>query len=515
MPNKRPTPEELAKRYWAPHLVPSNTATPGRWMVQHVSSGEASVEVEQREANMPLPATAEDLMIARHEYGHLQTHFRMRDAEGETLPPTSPVQQFGLLLQEPMVEAISLASGFDIRRARDGLDFESIEHPAPDDRLANALGVLQYAFSYKASQNPKLQSYAQEFMNRMLADPDRVTLSDAYKETVARATAYGSDLKNEALRDALGECVTRWAHKLADVFGKVNEPPVPEEQTDETTQARIEKLAEIEAELQAQEQAQKQDQQERFAEGKTAEPPVEGDAVQTTIVVHRHITAKRGGKRAPSLWRPTDSMGPLRFPQRYLDGTPFARRSRGGGILIDISASNYGAVSQLEHVIRKLPNLWVATHVGSHEPGIPGPTGRVCVVAEKGRFGWWEREPGLSGGNAGSDLPALRLMVKESQPPFIWVSDGEAWCSSTNGGQAGKQEELAYLRECIAFCRKYGVVRVTSLQDAADYALGKQVWVYQGASVVDPGYLGYDGTAEERQGYQNWSAIPTLRRRGN
>lgn len=466
-----------AKRYWAPHLVPSNRAEPGPWQVSLVSSGESKVAVSERQAYMPLPATKQDLMIARHEFGHVACGFTMLGENGEPLDGSSPVAVFGRMLQEPMVEVIATETGFDIRQARDGLDYSNRQDmPIPDesDWYTLARQTLQYAYSATESKNPDLKAFAAEVARRMRAHPYVGVLENAYVKVVAAAKAYGANTRDESKRARLGEVIASQARVLAERFGPEEKPTQPTHQTMEQSQARA-AVVRAEAQQEADDRkAEWQEEMQRQQDGKQ-EPPGDVQAgAATKIEVHRHVTVKRAGKRAPSLWRSSPDSGPMRYPQRFLDGEPFGRRSKGGGILIDGSSSNSAAIAGLADTIQKLPNLWVGKHVGTGNS-----TGRICVIAEKGRFGWVGTEMD-NGGNEGTDLPGMRMMVREASPPYVWVSDGLAWDRTARDG--GNSQ--AYQRECAAFARKHGIVRVASVEAAAAYVLGKMTDVFEQPNVV-------------------------------
>jgi hypothetical protein len=339
--------------------------------------------------------------------------------------------------------------------------------PDPGDWYTLARQVLQYAYSVGESKNPDLKAFAAQVGQMMRQHPNVRVLEQAYNETVWAAEAYGKNTKDERRRTVLGEVIARQARVLAETFGPKEKPTQPTQQTQEQSQARADVIQAQQKQEAADRRAQEREDRERQAEGKQ-EPPGDVQAGAATVIeIHRHVTSKRPGKRAPSLWRSSPDSGPMRYPQRFLEGEPFGRRSRGGGILIDCSSSNSGAIQQLAETIRKLPNLWVGTHVGTGNEH-----GRICVVAEKGRFGWLGQEHN-NGGNEGTDLPAMRLMVKEASPPYVWVSDGLAWDRTQR-----EMRNSPYLAELAAFCRKHKVVRVRSVEAAAEYVLGRTVDLY-------------------------------------
>jgi hypothetical protein len=100
-------------------------------------------------------------------------------------------------------------------------------------------------------------------------------------------------------------------------------------------------------------------------------------------------------------------------------------------------------------------------------------SGRLCVVAQKGKVGKrgdeWQRS-GINGGT-GADLAALQYAMRFAPKPIVWVSDGAV----------GTEWEP----ETSKAMKRAGVRRVLTVGDAVGYLMGKPVLGYHTADVYE------------------------------
>jgi hypothetical protein len=205
--------------------------------------------------------------------------------------------------------------------------------------------------------------------------------------------------------------------------------------------------------------------------------------------IHRH-TAYRSARKVLGHGgvRACESGSRLKYAGRlYQDGRVLARRGRtGGAILIDGSGSMDWKQDTVERAVRLLPGVWVgwySWHMAAYELSrlATGTTqdayykslraiapywGRLCIIAEKGRVAEYDaRHPDeVRAHSLGNECDAECLEYIGKLPgPRVWVSDGAVYGDSTHGAR------------CDAAMRKYGIVRVATVDDAVAYLEGKAV----------------------------------------
>lgn len=108
---------------------------------------------------------------------------------------------------------------------------------------------------------------------------------------------------------------------------------------------------------------------------------------------------------------------PHRLP---LDGRVFLRRrrQRGGTVLIDASGSMCFGPKDLERITAAAPAATVAIYAGR------GGSGRLAIVAARGRMASGSDISALLGRGNVIDGPALRWLAQQPEPR-IWISDGQ------------------------------------------------------------------------------------------
>ena len=138
-------------------------------------------------------------------------------------------------------------------------------------------------------------------------------------------------------------------------------------------------------------------------------------------------------------------------------------RAAGGTVLVDTSASMKLDASGVDRILRHAP---AATLIAMYS----GKSGRgeLRIIARNGRR---VANDGLAPYGQGNlvDLPALKWLA--SQPgPRIWLSDGKV-----TGERDWASGILA--RQCYAVCRRHGIRRVETAEEAAAVLEGRTLRV--------------------------------------
>jgi hypothetical protein len=373
------------------------------------------------------------------------------------------------MCEEIAVETDALNNHFDIREARDGLDWASF--PKPDDRIGCAVMVLQLVGSEIVSKNPDLRAFYQEVLyNPALSWDDQRVLGQAFREVFNDTSPVNCDA-------------------VADMLAKHFAPPPV--QTDPGLNAEEQRkiddaLAEA-AEAAAQSAAQDAktgkidpDSQVQRTPVHEHEVHIEGygpHTVKDGLAIHWHVGGKSPSKVIAATWRASDASGPLRYPTQAMrpDGKPFGQRAQGGTLIIDASGSMGWTQGQLESAIKSLPNLTVGIYCGSRD----AEGSRLCIVGHKGRISEFDRSSEtFTNGNGRSDAQAIKQCMKIGSGPYVWVSDGEVHFDDI-------REDIRPLMET-----KKSLVRTVTVQDAVDYLTYKTVKLSRDADEKAP--LQYD-----------------------
>ncbi|MCZ6784109.1 MAG: hypothetical protein O7G30_12455 [Proteobacteria bacterium] len=200
----------------------------------------------------------------------------------------------------------------------------------------------------------------------------------------------------------------------------------------------------------------------------------------TTAKLTRVCTpvAARGGRR----WKPADEGTDLRFLHRYaVDQRVFRRRVHrgkgGGSVLIDASGSMSLDAADIDRIIAGAPSATlVALYSGT------GDRGELRVVVREGRRAGVEALTPPGAGNI-VDLPALEWLARQPAPR-VWISDG-----GVTGCDDRSSDTVS--RGCKSVCRRAGIVRVRSAEQAAMVLAGRDVGamptvrVRRGSGAVD------------------------------
>jgi hypothetical protein len=134
----------------------------------------------------------------------------------------------------------------------------------------------------------------------------------------------------------------------------------------------------------------------------------------------------------------------------------FKSRRRGGALLIDCSGSMSWDWDVLREAMTEFPAMRIAAYNGS------GSSGRLCVLAENGRWADFDRKRLPWNGNE-VDLEALAWLCMQPGPR-VWLSDGYI-C----GGRVGRLGTGEASRQATRMARQKKIVRADSINSALAY----------------------------------------------
>lgn len=425
------------------------------WEVQKEEPIKARVDLANRKAFVPEALTDIDVHIQNHEYGHVKISKAVPSSDTD-------VARFDYFLEEVRVNLWLRHHGIPYARALDGFDWSKM--PRPSDRQDAALQWLQvctYILYRKSEERPAdLSVFFADCQGMLLSPPANGRHIADTAVLIAAVNAISKDLR--------GSVRAEWAARLAEHFAKPKPPEKPPEEKEEYK-------AEREAE------AKRREKEAKLAEEREKEAgKLKGGANRLGCMdIHRHMTRAKPGRRIAQPFGSTD-MGamPTQFARKSIDGKVFKRKKPSGAIVIDCSGSMSWDYDVLQNLIKSLPNLVVATYQGYS--GIPGVHGRLCVLAENGRWCPPEWETRFNGGNE-VDYEALEWASKITDGPVVWLSDG-AVCG---GSRDAKQTEDL----CDALMKRRGIVRIRREQDAADYLRRKTVKVFRNCGQSRPAII--------------------------
>jgi hypothetical protein len=483
--------------------------TSGPWTIHESKLDHAAVDTEHREAWVPVAGTLAQQMARLHEAKHAQKSPRnwllvvksivSEGVDRGLLLDAKAVLHLAKMLEENRIDWLLWSeNNVDIRPCRDSLDWSKMTIPEEDELLEATAWVLQLAWTVWASVG---------FGNAKLKNPPPPRDPDREAEVFFEACWKTVQKQNMDLARAIIRACLEMYHdpspatrdevtlELATFF-PIDEPPeLPEEKEEEKEEQR---------ELEQKEQA-KEEQQDEDEEGgvKNSWTVLSGN-----IQYHDHTK----GRRRPKVtihkgWRPTDFGFKVRYPHRYtIDKSIFGVRAASeGSLMIDFSQSMKWDNSDLLFLLEQMPEIFIAGYTGVHDPQYYG---RICVIAQDGRFNVFNGiDPECDGNNA-IDLEALELLAKKPAPRF-WLSDGMVtegrhivpYMDSAGRlepyltkpfeklppmakGFLGTHHEL--ISKVNALMKRAEIIRVPNAETMRALATGKRVTVYRTCTPEQP-----------------------------
>lgn len=402
----------------------------GSWRVEKSEPIEARVDLKGREAFVPEALTEIDRNIQNHEYGHVKI------SRWEDLDETD-LGKFRYFLEEVRVNLWCLENGIEYMKAYDGFAWGKM--PRPDDRFDAALQWLQTA-TYILWRDPEdrpadLSMYFADCQDKL----SRLTNDVAV--LVEAVNSIRGDLKR-ANRNS-------WAEVLAKHFAKPKPAEKPPEEKEDYKKEREEAKEAIER---AGKMASEREQEAGKIRGG------ESDRLGG-MKIHRHLTKHKPGKRV-AMPSSSSEFGfvPTQFGRKAIDGKLFRHKRSSGAVVIDCSGSMSWNWDELKRLVANLPNLLIVKYQGLS--GEFGYIGKMCILAQNGRWSPPEVEPGDNWANA-VDLEALTWASKATDGPIVWLSDG--------GVAENPRGNAETVRLCDALMKKRGIVRTVDQKACQDY----------------------------------------------
>lgn len=158
---------------------------------------------------------------------------------------------------------------------------------------------------------------------------------------------------------------------------------------------------------------------------------------------------------------------PVRFDRWTIDRRVFRARkkTKGAALLVDVSGSMAWTADDLARVLNEVPAATIALYSGA------GPSGKLVIVARKGRAAsMTAAHRYMMGGNV-IDGPALQWLADQPESVKLWMSDGGI--TGVGDGWSGEGGE-AY---CGKILRKGHIMQVRNVGKVMDVLKGKQPFV--------------------------------------
>lgn len=513
--------------------IPGSTV-PAIWEIRHSSGMQASVDLTAHVANLPGALTVWDAAVQQHEQGHVRwdlPHDKLGALAPALVMPS--VLPWYKMMREWVIDLrlVMLAESdpfaTDPRIGMDRFDWSNMPDPKgrPEETLAQWWS--QYAYVYTGSASQELRNYTGEIWS-LLPNPVRDLLTAAFLEVTDHAAAYDDDVS------------AMWAVKLAAHWDASRTQQAPQPPVSPQYQQAQQEAGNAKAKTQMQAQ---QTQEAMSGQGATPPDPTVVRAAQnlaqamqaqpgtddtngmggqvaqsfasegagqrkaktgkngkqsgphspTTmawgqdVTICNHVTTAAPGKRlkAPK-GASEEGVVIVDLPRVFQDRRPFKNAPRPAGtIIVDTSGSMSWSQPELEEVIRRSPNVVVGLYNAFGAPHASGA--RICIVARDGRAANLEHvmmAHRFSGGNDGSDAPALRWLADRHQkgPKFI-LSDGEFWDHSTI-------VPISDYRYCVDVCesimKKGKILRVPTFADMIAIANYRPALISDGSEYSHP-----------------------------
>jgi len=429
------------------------------WQENVVRAVDSGVDPVNFVANSPVVELYEDWLANVHEATHLARASQCACYQAGYVERCGAHHyEMRRMIEEPAVEA---TAAIDIRRARDHLDWS--QFPAPNssgDRRTLAYAYLQVAYSCTdygrgkdgLARNPAIGDYLTK-VERCLTAHEVTTLD-------AAITSIHSDPSDQNCE--------MWADELCKLFP---EPPPPAHK--DTPQTETHEAQQARQQIREAQQARADAQQKRGAKQQSATAQAvssPGSDVSGSVEIkgigklhiHRH-KLNPGNRGVPAQVRASVTGSRIKFVRKLPLGRPFARKAKGGTLIVDMSSSMAWDHAELVAALYKLPGLRVVLYSGAGSTlGRQGYSGHCCVVAEGGKISEYTHEPNMSSVNSGSDADTLVLMYwtepSRANYPTVWLSDGQ-----TGSTQLTRDTQI---------CRLRGILRVRTFKEALAFMQG-------------------------------------------
>jgi hypothetical protein len=207
------------------------------------------------------------------------------------------------------------------------------------------------------------------------------------------------------------------------------------------------------------------------------------------LIVHSHLSKERD-----SVKKVLDVDGPSEYGTRVLDITRMwtdqkifdAGNRPGGTVIIDGSSSMQWSARMLDQLILACPGVTVGIYF---QPSGRKPQPTLCIVAKDGMRSDDFTETcyqTASGGNGGSDLPALAWLAESvHRAPRVILSDGEYW---THGIGATFEERYTdartYNDRCNTTMLLGRILRVPTVADLYAALTGQRAQISDGDMTI-------------------------------
>lgn len=162
---------------------------------------------------------------------------------------------------------------------------------------------------------------------------------------------------------------------------------------------------------------------------------------------------------------------PTRFDRWSIDKRVFRvkKRAKGAAVLVDVSGSMSWSEADLSRVLDEVPAATVAIYSGN------GPSGKLVIVARKGRRAKWSVvKPHKMGGNV-VDGPALEWLASQPETVKVWMSDGGITGPNDRHGNEAHMRRME--RDVKRHMRRGGIMRVRDADSVMEVLSGKQRFV--------------------------------------
>ena len=408
------------KSLFLPQLIDSREAS---WSVLESALEHSGVDKVACRAWVPKPGTRAQQLARLHELYHVKVspanwnkvtaEIISRAAEDDLLLDAKAVLHISKMMEENRVDWMLWSRHrIDIRSCRDALDWSKMTIPE-DEPLEATAWVLQLAWTVWASQGFPKGKVPNPPPAR---DPDPAA-QEYFEQCWKIVLQYNSDLATCILRACMAMYNNPSARvrdqgtmQIASYFQVEPPPELPEEKPEEK---------EEQEELEKQEkEREKQEQEER--EGGTENEWVE---IKDKIQLHDHTR----GKRRPVVfmnraYRPINIGFRYKYPTRAsLDGYVFGMKAATqGSLMIDFSGSMEWKNDDLLFTLERMPGIYIAGYSGVTNPEYYG---RICVIAQNGRFNEFTGIDNECNDANAIDLEALEVLATKPGPRF-WLSDG-------------------------------------------------------------------------------------------
>lgn len=158
---------------------------------------------------------------------------------------------------------------------------------------------------------------------------------------------------------------------------------------------------------------------------------------------------------------------PTRFDRWSIDKRVFRakKKAHGAALLVDVSGSMSWSEAHLARVLDEVPAATIALYSGS------GDTGRLVIVAHKGRCATMTSASRFMYGGNVVDGPALQWLADQPEHVKLWMSDGGITGIGDGSAGSGGREY------CGRILRKGGIQQVRNAAQVMEVLTGKRPFV--------------------------------------